>query len=110
MDLGRPAYRCGGVGHAGLFEAPLLRKWLGGITEFFIDKGYVSEDELVAWAAELTESSASAVGDPAIDDQVREWFVIPEWHTGTEAFTVERLMDLVGTESMTGVALAGPGT
>jgi nitrile hydratase len=38
------------------------------------------------------------------------WFVIPERPTGTDDFTVEMLMDLVTTESMMGVALAGPGT
>jgi nitrile hydratase len=38
------------------------------------------------------------------------WFVIPERPNGTEDFTVEMLMDLVSTESMMGVALAGPGT
>jgi len=36
------------------------------------------------------------------------WFVIPERPTGTEDFTEEMLMDLVTTESMMGVALAGP--
>ncbi|PRC44274.1 nitrile hydratase subunit alpha [Mycobacterium sp. ITM-2017-0098] len=35
------------------------------------------------------------------------WFVIPERPSGTEDFTVEQLMDLVTTESMMGVALAG---
>jgi hypothetical protein len=81
----------------GYLKLRYYEKWLGCITEFFIDNGYVSEDELAARAAELTEPSASAVGDP-------------EWHAGTKAFTFERLMDLVGTESMMGVALAGPGT
>jgi nitrile hydratase len=38
------------------------------------------------------------------------WFVIPERPAGTEEFTVEMLMDLVTTESMMGVALAGPAT
>jgi nitrile hydratase len=38
------------------------------------------------------------------------WFVIPERPTGTEDFTVEMLMDLVSTESMMGVGLAGPAT
>jgi nitrile hydratase len=38
------------------------------------------------------------------------WFVIPERPSGTEDFTVEMLMDLVTTESMMGVALAGPAT
>jgi nitrile hydratase subunit alpha len=36
------------------------------------------------------------------------WFVIPERPAGTEDFTNEMLMDLVTTESMMGVALAGP--
>jgi nitrile hydratase len=38
------------------------------------------------------------------------WFVIPERPSGTDEFTVEMLMDLVTTESMMGVALAGPAT
>lgn len=38
------------------------------------------------------------------------WFVIPERPSGTEDFSVEMLMDLVTTESMMGVALAGPAT
>ena len=36
------------------------------------------------------------------------WFVIPERPVGTEGFTEEQLMKLVTTESMMGVALAGP--
>jgi nitrile hydratase subunit alpha len=36
------------------------------------------------------------------------WFVIPERPSGTEDFTDQMLMDLVTTESMIGVALAGP--
>ncbi|WP_348732559.1 nitrile hydratase subunit alpha [uncultured Mycolicibacterium sp.] len=35
------------------------------------------------------------------------WFVIPERPSGTDDFTDEQLMDLVTTESMMGVALAG---
>jgi nitrile hydratase subunit alpha len=35
------------------------------------------------------------------------WFVIPERPSGTEGFTDQELMDLVTTESMMGVALAG---
>ncbi|GFM20962.1 MULTISPECIES: nitrile hydratase subunit alpha [Mycobacteriaceae] len=35
------------------------------------------------------------------------WFVIPERPSGTEDFSAEQLMDLVTTESMMGVALAG---
>jgi nitrile hydratase subunit alpha len=36
------------------------------------------------------------------------WFVIPQRPSGTENFTDDMLMDLVTTESMMGVALAGP--
>jgi nitrile hydratase subunit alpha len=36
------------------------------------------------------------------------WFVIPERPPGTEEFTEAELMELVTTESMMGVALAGP--
>src|ERR1700694_3968474 len=36
------------------------------------------------------------------------WFVIPERPSGTEDFTDQMLMNLVTTESMMGVALAGP--
>jgi nitrile hydratase subunit alpha len=36
------------------------------------------------------------------------WFVIPERPSGTEDFTADMLMELVTTESMMGVALAGP--
>lgn len=35
------------------------------------------------------------------------WFVIPERPSGTEGFSDDQLMDLVTTESMMGVALAG---
>ncbi|MDT7721657.1 MAG: nitrile hydratase subunit alpha, partial [Mycobacterium sp.] len=36
------------------------------------------------------------------------WFVIPQRPPGTEDFTDDMLMELVTTESMMGVALAGP--
>jgi nitrile hydratase beta subunit len=55
------------------FKLRYYEKWLGAITEFFIDKGYLSEDELATRAAELTAPSAPAAGDSAIDDQVREY-------------------------------------
>ena len=38
------------------------------------------------------------------------WFVIPERPSGTDHFTDDALMELVTTESMMGVALAGPAT
>lgn len=51
------------------FKFRYYEKWLGGITAFFIDQGYISEDEL---QAALGASSVSD-GDPAIDAQVMEY-------------------------------------
>ncbi|AKK26313.1 nitrile hydratase subunit beta [Mycobacterium sp. EPa45] len=51
------------------FKFRYYEKWLGGITQFFIDKGYVTEGELAARIAEM--GPASDVEElPAIDDQV----------------------------------------
>lgn len=53
------------------FKFRYYEKWLGGITQFFIDKGYVTEDELAARKEELATESATAVDPvPEIDDQV----------------------------------------
>jgi nitrile hydratase len=54
--------------------------------------------------------------DLAADTEIRvwdssgtsRWFVIPERPAGTADFTDEMLMELVTTESMMGVGLAGP--
>jgi len=54
------------------FKFRYYEKWLGGITQFFIDKGYLDEAELAARQAQLdsaAEQDTSAV-EPAIDDQV----------------------------------------
>ncbi|QNJ93872.1 nitrile hydratase subunit beta [Mycolicibacterium fluoranthenivorans] len=51
------------------FKFRYYEKWLGGITQFFVDKGYVTEEELaarIAKPAPLPEPEAT----PAIDDQV----------------------------------------
>ncbi|MCV7154929.1 nitrile hydratase subunit alpha [Mycolicibacterium pyrenivorans] len=53
---------------------------------------------------ELAEETEIKVWDSSGHSR---WFVIPERPTGTEDFTDEQLMDLVTTESMIGVALAG---
>src|SRR3954470_12662814 len=54
------------------FKFRYYEKWLGGITQFFIDKGYVTEDELSSRQAELGTDEAETAPDPvaAIDDQV----------------------------------------
>ncbi|MBS1690954.1 MAG: nitrile hydratase subunit beta [Actinobacteria bacterium] len=54
------------------FKFRYYEKWLGGITQFFIDQGYVTADELASRQSELTSGGAPASTDqqPAIDDQV----------------------------------------
>ncbi|OBG85765.1 nitrile hydratase subunit beta [Mycobacterium sp. E136] len=56
------------------FKFRYYEKWLGGITQFFIDKGYVTENELAARKEELATESATAVDPvPEIDDQVVDY-------------------------------------
>jgi nitrile hydratase len=56
------------------FKFRYYEKWLGGITQFFIDQGYVTSDELSSRQAELAEAPATAAeGASAIDDQVVEY-------------------------------------
>jgi len=51
------------------FKYRYYEKWLGGITQFFIDKGYITEDELATRMAEPAAPPQDS-GEPAIDDQV----------------------------------------
>jgi nitrile hydratase len=53
------------------FKFRYYEKWLGGITQFFLDKGYISEDELASRQEDLAPASADPV--PAIDEQVVEY-------------------------------------
>ncbi len=57
------------------FKFRYYEKWLGGITQFFIDKGYVTEDELTARKKELVAETGAAAVDPVpeIDDQVVDY-------------------------------------
>jgi nitrile hydratase subunit beta len=57
------------------FKFRYYEKWLGGITRFFIDKGYLTEDELVSREKELTADVAPEPRDPvpAIDEQVEDY-------------------------------------
>jgi nitrile hydratase subunit beta len=57
------------------FKLRYYEKWLGGITAFFIDKGYVTEDELASRQAELALDAAPAPPEPVaeIDDQVIDY-------------------------------------
>ncbi|WP_349270412.1 nitrile hydratase [Mycolicibacterium parafortuitum] len=54
------------------FKFRYYEKWLGGISQFFIDNGYVSEEEISA-LIEAPESAVVEGGDPAIDDQVIDY-------------------------------------
>lgn len=69
-----------------------------------------------ARAAREPRAVLAEVGVPLADDtEIKvwdssghsRWFVIPERPSGTEGFTEAQLMELVTTESMMGVALAG---
>ena len=51
------------------FKFRYYEKWLGGITQFFLDKGYITEQELADRIADGTSTSGGA-GEAAIDDQV----------------------------------------
>ena len=50
------------------FKFRYYEKWLGGISAFFVDKGYVSEAEIGALLGAVDVPTDQ--GDPAIDDQV----------------------------------------
>jgi len=50
------------------FKYRYYEKWLGGITQFFLDKGYVTEEELAAKMAESEPVDAEVKTE--IDDQV----------------------------------------
>lgn len=52
------------------FKFRYYEKWLGGITQFFLDKGYVSEDEIAAHLGAMLPTDG---GDTAIDDQVIDY-------------------------------------
>ncbi|MDG4667107.1 nitrile hydratase subunit beta [Mycobacterium sp. 236(2023)] len=54
------------------FKFRYYEKWLGGISGFFVEKGYVSEDEISAILGE-PDPPAKEPGDSAIDDQVIDY-------------------------------------
>lgn len=61
------------------FKYRYYEKWLGGISGFFVESGYVTEEELVAktenYLANLDAPLPSG-GEPAIDEQVIEYLRI----------------------------------
>ncbi|GAA2548120.1 nitrile hydratase subunit beta [Mycolicibacterium diernhoferi] len=53
------------------FKFRYYEKWLGGISQFFVDQGYVTEEEIAAIIADPKDAPGG--GDPAIDDQVIDY-------------------------------------
>jgi nitrile hydratase subunit beta len=54
------------------FKFRYYEKWLGGITSFFVEQGYVTEEELAAKASSAvpTESNAASA---EVDDQIEQY-------------------------------------
>jgi nitrile hydratase subunit beta len=52
------------------FRFRYYEKWLGGITQFLVDKGYLSEDELALRTTEIPADTALVESLDAIDEQV----------------------------------------
>lgn len=61
------------------FRLRYYEKWLGGISGFFVEEGYITQEELDTRTAEFLEDSEKAAaplpsgGDPAIDAQVLKY-------------------------------------
>jgi nitrile hydratase subunit beta len=60
------------------FKYRYYEKWLGGISGFFVTKGYITEDELEARTNEILANPSSAAkhgGDSAIDKRIVTYLV-----------------------------------
>jgi nitrile hydratase beta subunit len=58
------------------FKYRYYEKWLGGISGYFIDKGYITQEELDARTKMTSPSAAPSKGsDPAIDERVSTYLV-----------------------------------
>jgi nitrile hydratase len=60
------------------FKYRYYEKWLGGITGYFVEKGYITEAELDARTREVLANPARAArrgGDPAIDRRILTYLV-----------------------------------
>ncbi len=57
------------------FKFRYYEKWVGGITQFFIDQGYITEEELASRQSELAADGTTSAPEPAtaIDDQIVEY-------------------------------------
>ena len=60
------------------FKYRYYEKWLGGISGYFVEKGYVTEAELAARTAQILANPATPSakgGDPAIDKRIVTYLV-----------------------------------
>jgi nitrile hydratase subunit beta len=60
------------------FKYRYYEKWLGGISGYFVEKGYITEAELEARTQQVLQRSAPApapAGDPAIDRRIVTYLV-----------------------------------
>src|ERR1700757_2595654 len=57
------------------FRLRYYERWLGGITQFLIDKGYLSAEELASRVEELMANDAPSPGSasPAVDEQIVQY-------------------------------------
>jgi nitrile hydratase len=54
------------------FKFRYYEKWLGGITSFFVEQGYVTEEELAAKASSPAPTDPNAAS-AAVDDQIEQY-------------------------------------
>lgn len=59
------------------FKYRYYEKWLGGISQYFIEKGYLTEEELDARTRQMLQSSSTPKegGDPSIDARVIKYLI-----------------------------------
>lgn len=61
------------------FKFRYYEKWLGGISGYFVDKGYITQEELETRTSTFLKASSTPLpqgGDPAIDARVRTYLLI----------------------------------
>jgi nitrile hydratase len=54
------------------FKFRYYEKWLGGITSFFVEQGYVTEEELAAKASSAVPAESNAAS-AEVDDQIEQY-------------------------------------
>ncbi|MBB5160732.1 nitrile hydratase subunit beta [Mycobacterium sp. AZCC_0083] len=55
------------------FKFRYYEKWLGGITSFFVEQGYVTEEELAAAMASGAVAAESNAASAEVDDQIEQY-------------------------------------